>query len=251
MIRRLLNEIYIVQLRKANKRNIFMKNFNVIYKHGHLVNKETGKRIFLKRGGEFNLLGDDGQFEEKDELFLDEQILDSEQKIYSLKNRYSDKDGFKIFKLYDKGERFYFRVGLSKKTSENKDKEFIFDAVLLEDLYIRTSKINRNKSEKKVRWYLCNCYCESQKCVYGDLQMIEPIRGNSLNNLFSNLVAYYFPMQRSTAVNAFKDFYLAAPIDKIKEDERFDWDYFARDFSYHGNHYRLESIRNKIASNLL
>ena len=173
-----------------------MKNFEVKYSKGHLVDTTTNKRIFLKRGGVFNILGDDNQFKEKDELQFKVKALDKDQKLIALKNWHK---GFHLEKAAEKGQLFLYRIGLSKQSLEDKAKEFLFDAIILEDLYLR--------SKDGEDWSLCDCLCETQKCLEGDVQMIEAVQGNSLNALFSNMITFYFPMQRSGACNAFDYFY--------------------------------------------
>lgn len=180
-----------------------MKSFEVKYTEGYLVDTKTQKRIFLKRGGTFNILGDDHLFEEKDELQLQIKTLDRDLKLEELKKAHK---GFILEKAADKGQLFVYRIGLSKLRNQNTRNEFHFNAILLEDLYFR--------SKDGVNWSLCDCMCETTKCIYGNVEMIEPVRGNSLNNLFSNMITFYFPMQRSTACNAFDYFYFA------KDDER-------------------------------
>lgn len=175
-----------------------MKNYEVTYTQGHLVDTKTGKRIFLKRGDQFNILGDDDQFDERDERVLDREALNSEEKHNALHKKYG-KD-FKLQHILPAGERLLFRIGLSKRHSTDSAPEFLFDAYLLEDLYIR--------SKEPEKWSLCECLCETRQCVEGELQMIESVRGYSLNNLFSNRVAFYFPLQRSGSCNAFNTFHL-------------------------------------------
>lgn len=181
-----------------------MKSFEVKYTKGHLVDILTNKRIFLKRGGMFNILGDDNQFEEKDELQFETLPLDDNDKLNQLKRNHKS---FKLVKIASQGQGLVYRIGLSKKTNEDKENEFLFNCTLLEDLYIKS----RNDED----WSLCDCICETTKCLEGDIQMIESVKGNSLNNLFSNMVAFYFPMQRSGACNAFDYFYLMDANDKV------------------------------------
>ena len=64
-----------------------MKSFEVKYTKGHLVDIKTNKRIFLKRGGVFNILGDDNQFEEKDELHFEIPPLNDMDKFNQPKIR--------------------------------------------------------------------------------------------------------------------------------------------------------------------
>jgi hypothetical protein len=174
-----------------------MKTHNVRYIKGHLVDSASGKRVFLKRGGNFTILGDDDQFELKDEMSFDFQPLPAPGKLERLRIKHRN---FVLVRLAFAGTRFIYRIGLSRTTSEERAPEFLFDAVLLEDLYM----MSKNGED----WTLCNCYCETTECLDGEVQMIEPVQGYSLNNLFSNMVAFYFPMQRSGTVNAFNDFFL-------------------------------------------
>jgi hypothetical protein len=155
---------------------------------------------------------------------MEKQVLDSKAKQQELEKKYK---GRYIVKIQEAGGKLIYRIGLSKTHSEDKDREFLFDVYLLEDLYLN-SKDGKN-------WSLCDCICETRHCIDGDLQMIEPIRGKSLNNLFSNMVAFYFPLQRSGACNAFNTFFLelsgsipnlanfkysrqTMPLDKFREE---------------------------------
>ncbi len=175
-----------------------MKNYVVSYIKGHLVDQKTGKRIFLKRGGEFFIQGDDDQFEEKDELHKTEDPLPENEKLSWLLEAHP---GFIFEKLADAGKEFVFRVGLATTTSEDKFREFFFKARILEELYI--------KSKTGKKWSLCDCLCQAYDSLDNRIQMIEPVNGKSLNNLFANVVTFYFPLQRSTACNAFKTFLFA------------------------------------------
>lgn len=121
-----------------------MKSYEIKYTKGHLVDIRTGKRIFLKRGGTFNILGDDDQFEEKDELQVEIYILNPDEKLASLQQRHK---GYYLEKIADVGQTFVYRIGISKQTSEDKMQEFLFDTIILEDLYIR--------SKDRKEWALC------------------------------------------------------------------------------------------------
>jgi hypothetical protein len=181
-----------------------------------LVDTKTRKRIFLKRGGTFSVLGDDDQFEEKDELQLNFTPLDNKSKLRWLQKKYFS---YELVKIAETRQKFVNRIGLSKLTTEEKNSEFLFEAIILEDLYIRSKNL--------VDWSLCNCFCETNECLYGDIQMFEPVFGYSLNNIFSNMVAFYFAMQRSGACNAFETFF----------------------FSY-GSHYTLTQVKSGFLNSL-
>jgi len=108
-----------------------MKSFEVKYTKGHLVDTKTNKRIFLKRGGVFNILGDDNQFEEKDELHFDTKPLSETEKLQQLEKNHKN---FSLIKIASKDQNFVYRIGLSKSTKEDKEKEFLFNCTILEDL---------------------------------------------------------------------------------------------------------------------
>ena len=180
-----------------------MKSFEVKYTKGHLLDIKSNKRIFLKRGGVFNILGDDNQFEEKDELHFETKPLSENEKLQHLERNHKN---FSLKKIASKDQNFVYRIGLSKSTKEDKEREFLFNCTILEDLYIRS----RNGED----WSLCDCLCVTTDCLEGEVQMIESVNGNSLNNLFSNMIAFYFPMQRSGACNAFDYFYFIEKDDK-------------------------------------
>jgi hypothetical protein len=77
-----------------------MRYFEVIYYKCQLVDTKTNKRMFLKRGGIFNILGDNNQFEEKDELQFESKALDEYQKLVVLQKWHK---GFHLKKSVEKG----------------------------------------------------------------------------------------------------------------------------------------------------
>ncbi|WP_146066518.1 hypothetical protein [Candidatus Venteria ishoeyi] len=172
-----------------------------------MIDIETGKQIILKRGGIFQISGDDHQFEEKDELHQDYEPLDSEKKLDFLKEKH---ENYRLRKIADAEQVFVYRLGLSKKTSEEQANKFLFNAILLDDLYMR--------SLDGKKWTLCDCYCETTKCLDGELEISESVKANSLNKLYSDVISYYFPRQRSTACNAFNTFYFAINPNHIYDD---------------------------------
>lgn len=184
-----------------------MKIFNVKYTKGHLIDTSTKKRIFLKRGSMFNISGEESCFEEKDDLLIDKEKLDPKAKLESLKKKYKN---YHLEKVADMEREFVYRVGLSRKTNEDKVREYHFNAIILEDLYLR--------SKNGLDWSLCDCLCETTKCIDGGIQMFESVTGNSLNNLYSNMITFYFRMQRSSTCNVFNTFYLCNVIHNSNYD---------------------------------
>ncbi|GJQ61576.1 MAG: hypothetical protein SCALA702_06290 [Melioribacteraceae bacterium] len=173
-----------------------MKNFEVKYEGGHLVDIKTGKRILLKRGGNFSILGDDDQFEEHEQISLQRKIMDSKEKETFLIKKYSNHI---LHKILDSGTVLYYRIGIPSGAKKELNRFYYFNAILHENLYLKS------KDGKSLT--LCDCMCKTTQCIECNIQMFEHVEGYSLNNLFSNMVAFYFPLIRSGACNAFDTFY--------------------------------------------
>ena len=176
-----------------------MKNYNVIYNKGHLVNAETGKRLLLKRGKRFSIQGDNDSFEEEDELTkLHEKALDRDEKLEKLDYNFRN---HKFYPVAKAGDYLAFSISIRHQTDEDNTKTYWFNAEILEDLYM---KKNLNSKDQKIS--LAPCLVKTVDCFRGDINLYEDIYGFSLNNLFSNMVAFYFMLQRSGACNAFRTF---------------------------------------------
>ena len=174
-----------------------MKNIKVIFRNGQLIDAENKKQIHLVPGEQYFIIGDDNAFR-KSGYLEEERKPRTEQAMRAfITEKY---DGFKTERILKAGDNLYFRIGLGKTTSEDKTNEYLFEAILQEDLYIR--------SKKGEKWRLCECMCKTGKKVRGNLPFIHEIKGNSLNNLFANVVIHYFSGKRSTACNAFTTFAL-------------------------------------------
>ena len=175
-----------------------MKNFKVIFINGRLVEAGSGKEIFLVPGKYYYLNGDDDAFSEKDYMENKKEPLDSHHKEIKIKQKYKY---FMTEKILPAGTLLYFRIGLGKITREDKAGEYLFQARLHEDLYL--------KSKNKEEWTLCECQCISEKIIDGELPFIfQRVKGTSLANLYANVVIHYFAGKRSTACNAFNTFKL-------------------------------------------
>ena len=102
--------------------------------------------------------------------------------------------------MASKGAIFYYRIGLGKPSGEDIAKEYLLNAILEEDLYI--------KSKDGIKWTFCKCKCLTNKVIEGDLGLdFQTVKANSLSELFANVVSIYFNRKRSTACNAFKTFF--------------------------------------------
>lgn len=175
-----------------------MKNFEVTYKNGLLIDKRTGKRLNLKPFETYYMQGDDNSFLLEDYIKTDHKPLETIQKLKALEKKHK---GYELKQLSSAGEKLVFRIGLGKRYEEDVAREYLFDAILQEDLYMK-------KKCNKESWTLCNCVCYSANLLEGDLGFpYEKVEANSLSELFANVVSTYFNMKRSTACNAFKTFY--------------------------------------------
>lgn len=174
-----------------------MKNYEITFKNGLLIDKKTGKVINLAPFNTYHIQGDDDAFLVEDNKQIKDMPLSSEEKIAKLKKQHK---GFLIEKIKSKGDAFYYRIGLGKPKEEDIVREYLFNAVLEEDLYI--------KSKTGEKWTLCKCKCQTNQLIEGNLGLeFQPIEANSLSELFANVVSTYFNKKRSTACNAFKTFH--------------------------------------------
>lgn len=181
-----------------------MKNYEITFKNGLLIDKKTGKRLHLKPFETYYLQGDDDSFLLDDYVKDDYEPLNSEEKLEFLQNKYKK---FELAPLAPKGTKLIFRIGLGKRSQEDTASEYLFEAIIQEDLYIK----NKFKSNS---WSLCDCVCKCTELLEGDLGFpFQAIEANSLSELFANVVSTYFNKKRSTACNAFKTYYIL-PKDK-------------------------------------
>ena len=187
-----------------------MKNFEITYKNGLLIDKQSGKRLNLKPFETYYLIGDNDSFLLEDYVKTQFNPLDSNEKLEALKKKHR---AYELERLATSGDKFVFRIGLGKRFEEDEVREYLFDAILREDLYMKT-KHNQNT------WSLCNCVCKSSTLIEGYLGFpYQTVQANSLSELFANVVATYFNMKRSTACNAFDTFFMCP--DGTKPD--LDW----------------------------
>lgn len=179
-----------------------MKAYKATFKHGHFIDAETGKNLNFKPNSEFTISAPDDSFMVADPKLVVTEPLDSESKRLQLVQKHG---GENIIELLEAGQILIFRIGNSKRVEGDESSSYLFQCILLEDLYL--TKIKARTTSEPVDWRLSSCICELTACLYGDIKIAEQIRGTSLSNLFSRTVQYYFANQRSTAINAFKDFY--------------------------------------------
>ena len=180
-----------------------MLNKTVVFINGHFVDKETGKRIVLTNLSSYVLVGDELSLREEDPLNSPPRVyLSAKEMLNAVQNSPKIKTN-NYFKIAEAGQRFVFRVGLGIRsgTGQN-DKEFVFSAIINEDLYCYS-----NDKELK-KWRLFNCKTTVDQCLSGNLNMYETIYAYSLNDAFSKTIAFYFPLNRKSSGNVQNEFYL-------------------------------------------
>lgn len=174
-----------------------MKNFEVFFKNNQFIDKLTNKALHFKPNATYTIQGDNENFLLEDYLFQNKTPLNSKGKEEELVKTFKN---FHFRKIADAGTVFYFRIGLGKITEEERDREYLFKAVIEEDLYL--------KSKEGKNWNLCNCICKATELVEGKLGFpYAEIEADSLSELFANVVSNYFNRKRSTACNAFTTFF--------------------------------------------
>jgi len=164
-----------------------MKNLNLIYKHGHFYDSATRKRIHLKDGAEFVFVGNSNSFLEIDPLNPPHDrkgIRDTptmEKAVSSIKNLewYA--------KILPARTKLRFRIGISKPKTENEDRFYDFELILLEDLYIY-SKTDWKKSTLPA---LYDCSCEVYANPSHNIDFFEPVYGKSLSDIYGKTCVFF------------------------------------------------------------
>lgn len=186
-----------------------MKNFEVFFKNNQFIDKLTNKALHFKPNATYTIQGDNENFLSEDYQCEQKIPLNEKHKKAHLTSTFKN---FQLRKIADAKTVFYFRIGLGKITEEESDREYLFKAVIVEDLYLK-SKDGKN-------WNLCSCICKATKMVEGKLGFaFAEIEADSLSELFANVVTKYFSGKRSTACNAFRTFYC----ESVREKPSLNW----------------------------
>lgn len=193
-----------------------MKNYEIYFKNGLLLDKNTGKRINLKPFETYFIQSDDDNFLLENYSQINYTPKPDAEKFEALQKKHK---GYLLKKIVSKDALMCFRIGLGKRFAEDVVREYLFDAIVEEDLYIK-------QKQGTETWTLCDCVCASHNLLEGNLGFpYQKVKANSLSQLFANVVATYFSMKRTTVCNAFKEFYLlanseVASLHWIKENKK-------------------------------
>jgi hypothetical protein len=169
-----------------------MKTYSVIHQNGLFFNKEDDKRIVFKEQHEYNITGENFCFEDIDTLNKAHEKVRNEDDMYKY---VLSKHGDSTFhKLFSRGQKFGFRVGLGKTKDGDIGAEHFFICNILEDLYAYFSEENHFPR-------LCECKCTVEDSLTANLRLFEPVFANSLNKVAANTIAHFFSLKRSTSMN--------------------------------------------------
>ena len=179
-----------------------MKTYKVKFQHDHFIEIETNNTVHPQQGQVYFLIGEDNGFEINQVKTKVPESLDSNAKRQKVLAKYSEKRRNKIL---DPGEFLYFRVGQMQKTEEDRNTEFVFQCVLLEDLYLYLKE--GFEAQDPLSWRLVKCNCRIEKCLIGGVDVFNKLETDSLNSLFTKTVMHYFSEQHSGSNRAFTTFF--------------------------------------------
>lgn len=190
-----------------------MKAFRVKFLNGHFIDQDTEKRVIPVQNGIYTISADDSAFVEDDEKLIIASGLEKEQKAKEIEQKHKNTDTI-LFLLAN--TELLFRIGNSKSVKGDQSYAHFLTCTLLEDLYIYFVKNGTNEKIDPIAWRLSRCKCQLKESKIGGLVLTEKIVGNSLNDLFTKTVMFYFSLQRSGSINVFSNFYLYDSYKKIE-----------------------------------
>lgn len=165
-----------------------MKAFNVLYKHRHLYNSDTGKRIILNEHSRITITVD-----EKDVLNIDpynpphQHLLSEDELIVKLRQ-----NGYYGKHFLPRGSELWFQLKAGFKTGKQNEREIYYFLIRLdEDLFW----ISRQQQPEKAK--VMDCACTVVAEISGKLEHFEPIYAKSLNQAYTNTFEFFFPLYAS------------------------------------------------------
>jgi hypothetical protein len=187
-----------------------MKAINAIYKHRHLYNLDTGKRIILDENSLVSITVMEDSLLKDDPYNPPDKILRSrEQLIAEIEKEH------KYFKLFrEKDSKLWFRVNAGERVKKNKASRilseieeqelfinnrdaYLFEIDLQEDLFWVCNDLDFNNSA------VYKCACTVVKECYNHLRFFEPIYAPTLNQAYSRTYEFYFPLYGSATTSIY------------------------------------------------
>lgn len=179
-----------------------MKSFSVTFQNGSFLEEQTGKRIIPQQGSKYILAGDDDAFATEDPRLVLKESINPVSKLARLAQEFPYHD---FHHLCDAGETFYFALKLVNNVSSDDKRNFYFQVLTLEPLYLMKSK--QSDGTHELDWRLASCAVRLVGCPSGNLILTEKIEMPTFNALYAAVIQFYFAFQRSTSSNSFKTFY--------------------------------------------
>lgn len=180
-----------------------MKAINAVYKHRHLYDATSGKRIILDENSKISITVQEDSLLKEDTYNLPHKdIRTTEELIIAIKEDY------KFFHLFlERGSRLYFRVNAGEKVKANRKQKFLssndgletfddnkdiylFEIELQEDLFWVC--IDENKQP-----IVYDCACIVTKELLNRLKFFEPVYAPTLNQAYTRTFEFYFPLYGS------------------------------------------------------
>lgn len=180
-----------------------MKAIDVIYKFGHLYNRETQERILIEDGAQVSIvINTENILKEDPSIAQKEKPLNSESKVLELANKFGSTTPYWLLKK--SGDSLFFKIsGFVPKRHGNESFLLEFRMELLEDLYIYNKKRDRPEMAQ-----LFPCKCVISDCLTNNFEFFEPVYGDSLNKARTKLHELYFSRVVNPASNAFREFFI-------------------------------------------
>jgi hypothetical protein len=187
-----------------------MKAINAIYKHRHLYNNETGKRIILEENSEITITVQDNSMLNEDPYNPPHKTIRSQDQIMEeLLAKYEH-----VSLFLERGSKLWFRVNAGEKVRKSKSSRnwednsqqesfvnnkdaFLFEIQLDEDLFWVKKKEGKDS-------VVSECACTVVREYYNHLRFFESIYAPSLNKAYTNTYEFYFPMYATATASIYE-----------------------------------------------
>ena len=163
---------------------------HAVFKNGIFYNEESKEPIEFNQGSEYIIFSaQEGKIRERKQQ-TNCRILNQEQK-----KKQVESISISSCIILNANTNLYFII-------LNRGTDFMFEAKILEDLYLPRKAGWKNSNER-----LFPCECELTKILNGTLEIAESIKAHSLNELYKNTYIYFFNNDGNPACNALERFY--------------------------------------------
>jgi hypothetical protein len=180
-----------------------MKAINAIYKHRHLYNVDTRKRIILDENSEISITVNESSILKEDPYNPPHTIFRTREQLI---NQIKKENLF--FRLFlEKGSKLWFKVNAGEKVKKdkttrypsdeipekfvnNKD-SYLFEIELQEDLFWVSNEGNPKKAD------VYECASTVVRECDNRLYFFEPIYAPTLNQACTRTFEFYFPLYAS------------------------------------------------------